>query len=573
MASDSDVAARAPRLVFFGNCQVQTLLTIYNRYVRPYTGFSTYFVDAHANDAPDSYETLASADIVVTQEGAPAARMTRDSIPASAATHIVPVVSGGFLWPLQGQPHAIPIASTYGNPPYMPEYCDSFLNNLIRKGTSPEDARTIYRNADLPQLCHVDRLYELTMDAQRQRDSATGYSCAAIIEQHLQHEALFQSAFHFDVRILKHLACTLFERMGVDRLFIDRIQNTLRSSPFFPRWVPIHPSIARHFKLQYISDDTRYPFMSEGSYTFDEYVLRYMRAEWNRDLEEGMIDAHRGTPSASARLASALLTSPHAGNGYHALSHRLAQEGRTEEALEACRNAAMASPDNPAVFHSLGRLCFQAGDLVPAEAAFQKAADLDPVNWDNQAWLRDVRLQLARDAAAAAADLAPNPAAARKALEQIDAIVRNVPPRPTGARPAIVMNFSRTGNGHYFLGDGWANQEEHFVWSVGSRSSLIVPYLDRQLTYRLEFDINGCYFPPDVTLTDLEVLVGDAVIGTFKVGSRATHACDITPALIGDDHSVRIDFSHPKFVVPANFGHPDRRELAICFFAATVTPV
>jgi tetratricopeptide (TPR) repeat protein len=403
-------------IVFLGNCQLLALADIFRRFIVPYGHCTTDFVDTNRTIDAASVERLGRAETVVTQVGGQTPAL-HAHIPAGVPVHTVPVVSGAFLYPYQGVQHPLKPTHAYGNTPYMPEYCDRFLARLVVDRVSPEDALAQYREHDVAASAHVGRLYELTLENQRQADAATGYDCATLIDHYLAEEQMFQSAFHFNGRIARHLASTLAERMGFDTKYSARIQAHVTEGPFVARWVPVHPSIAAHFRLRWFDPSARYPFLWEGGFTFDEYVLRFMQARWSAALQEGVIDAREGKPGARAKLERGLQEAPRSAEGHHELSRILEREGDTAGALKLQQRAARCKQTAPILIR-LAHLLRGAGDMQRAAKMLEGATKADPVDWHAWILLRDISIELerprrARLAAEQVVQLAPDPAKAQ----------------------------------------------------------------------------------------------------------------------------------------------------------------
>ena len=122
--------------------------------------------------------------------------------------------------------------------------------------------------------------------------------------------------------------------MGCEPARTENVLAGLWRSPFPSGCLPIHPVVARHFKLQWVTEEQRYPVRSEGSFTFSEYVRRYMAYEWNEPLAKGM----RGmaTDDADKRLETlrqGLALSPASADGHATHAQILMRLGRNAEAL------------------------------------------------------------------------------------------------------------------------------------------------------------------------------------------------------------------------------------------------
>jgi len=411
-------------IVFLGNCQLRALHEIFKRFIAPYNSFTSDYIDAYHRVTGSSHDSISRADTVIVQVADPP-HPTPVEIPPGATIHKVPLISGAFLWPYQGVEHPLKPAHSPGNWPYLAEYCDRFLAKLLVEGVSAEDALARYKAHDAAAAANAGRMKELTLERQRIVDQATGYDFATLIETYLAREALFQSAFHFDTRIARTLAAELADRMGFSRACSARIRDRLTQSPFVARWVPVHPSIARSFGLTWVREDTTYPFLWEGSFTFDDYVLRFMTARWSCALQEGVIDASQNKPGARAKLEQGLREAPNSAEGWHALSGIVEREGDLAQAITLQQRAVRCKPDADRLLR-LARLLGANGDQRRAARLLHQAARADPMNLAAWSALRDTLLaldrpKLALPAAEQVAALAPKPEAAETILASIRA--------------------------------------------------------------------------------------------------------------------------------------------------------
>lgn len=136
----------------------------------------------------------------------------------------------------------------------------------------------------------------------------------------------------------------------------------------------------------------------------------------------------------------------------------------------------------------------------------------------------------------------------------------------------LKIDFRRGGNARAFLGEGWSDQEDGQIWSVGSRSSLAIPGIDPASDYRLSLRVWPCLYPPHVTRGELRVSVGGETVGAFMLWHETTVECRIRKGLIPDDGVAVVTLDHPDFVVPSLYGSADTRELAVALIEATLEP-
>jgi tetratricopeptide (TPR) repeat protein len=147
---------------------------------------------------------------------------------------------------------------------------------------------------------------------------------------------------------MRALAEQFFEHMGVSRPVIDRMLRHLRTPPLVADELPIHPSVSRHFGLDFLGDDPAWRFTEEGRFSTEAFYLKYMRFEWNRDLEAGLALWHHGElESAMERLDRAISTSPRAAKAYFIQSLILWRWNRRDDAVLNARCAVELEPGEP----------------------------------------------------------------------------------------------------------------------------------------------------------------------------------------------------------------------------------
>ncbi len=325
------------RIVFLGNCQLLAVSRFYEQYAGRYHADEIQYIESYEDLSPSDLEAIQQADVIIEQlTDVPPVAAAR-GIRADAKHIMIPLVACGFLWPFAGEARP-------GNRPtwfnkigaYPGEMSDGYLNRLIEKGVSPEEAAETYCRLDVNGVRNLDRLYELVMDRQRRRDEMTGFRLTELIEAFFHDERVFTTSHHPGPRIMLALAGQLFERL---RLPVERIETfrRLARETHLP-WTeaPIHPSVARHFGLSYAGAETLYRYSADGFLTFREWVMRYMRGDWNADLEEGIALSSSDPAGALDKLGVGLACSPDSPDGHFAKGEALRRLGRFSEAEVCC---------------------------------------------------------------------------------------------------------------------------------------------------------------------------------------------------------------------------------------------
>jgi len=365
-------------MVFIGNCQVQSLSQLYQRFSEGKGEEEVAYLPSYEDLTDDRTAAIAAADIIIEQRMDVAPRAEIDGIATRAERQFVPLLAGGFLWPFAGQEHPRNESLWFmPSGPYGGEMADSYLNRLIDKGMPPAEAVDQYLALDVARVRHLDRLFELIIDRQRSRDAACGYQLADLIEERFREEPMFRTPHHPNLRLALSFTAQFFQRMGMGATAIKNLYERVRVTPFPKVQLPIHPAVARHFNLKYADAQTRYRINEEGRFTFAEFALRYMTYDWNRDLAEGIALAGRDLAQALPMMQAGLERSPNSADGWFCCAEALRRSGRPAEAETAVRRAIAIDPTEARHYNLLGHTLLDLGRLDEAAEAAERAVALD----------------------------------------------------------------------------------------------------------------------------------------------------------------------------------------------------
>jgi hypothetical protein len=338
-------AAPAP-VVFVGNCQMGALARLY-RHIRPdLRDADVTYVPSYEEANEADRRRIAEAGVLVQQVVDFAPRI--GDLPTRGRVHLVPHATAAFLWPYGGTPHPRnrPEPTLDLSGPYPAELGDSFLNKAIAAGMAPDAAVTSYLATDVPQVRRIDRLRELHMAKQRDRDQACGIPVADRIESQFQTTCLFRTANHPEPPMMLWLAAEVFARMGEPPAALALLESGA-PEVMPPSEMPIHPAVAEHFGLGWATAERRYRFFDEGGFTFSEYAGRYMRYEWNALLAEGMhLLWKRETRAGVEVLKRAVPSAPRSAVARMALADALESVGDVKAAVDYAYQAVAIEPDN-----------------------------------------------------------------------------------------------------------------------------------------------------------------------------------------------------------------------------------
>jgi tetratricopeptide (TPR) repeat protein len=364
------------RVVYIGNCQMQALVALHRRFVVPVSGDVPLLVDPYQALSDLDREAIASADLIVGQVTHDRSVDDLTALGGSAPRHLVPTLGGSFYWPFANQSHINHLK--YG--PYVGDLGDGFLNRMIRRGVPPDEAVQRYLDLDINSVVNLDRLLEVNIDQQRDRDAWTGYCFAEMIADRFRDEYLFLTPYHLNLALSRRWAAEIWQRIGVGAEPIARLERELTSPPFPAIARPIHPSVVRHFGLRFLGDEPRFRFPAEASsITFAQFARRYVRSEWNESLDEAVrLTFVRRADAALEKLQVGVEQNPGSVDGVRLLSDRLVQLKRPDEAIAIVRRAITIDPAEPYLHARLAVMLGGIGDLAGAEAAIRHAIELAP---------------------------------------------------------------------------------------------------------------------------------------------------------------------------------------------------
>jgi Flp pilus assembly protein TadD len=410
------------RVVFYGNCQALALHKIYSAHVAPRLAASSCFVDSFQKLSESGRSELARADFLVAQVITPKSLAALDALPSSAPRLMFPALAGLFLWPFGSQAHPLNPAVAG---PYPAELGDSYLNRKIKQGADVEATVAEYVELDVDRLRNLDRLLEVALEQQRLRDDLCGFSFAPFVAGNFRSKRLFLSPGHPALELTRMWSLEILRQFVPDSDVLDRVERNLTSNPFPNFELPIHPAVVRHFGLTFLPADATYRYGHEGRLTFGEFARRYMRYEWNRELENGfglIRSGHR--EAAREKLLAALQISPGSARAHAELGWLLAEAGELEQALGHAREAVRIDPADAHAQARLAHVLSKAGQPDAADAALRHAIELDAGDPALHATLSRGLAQRQRhaealEAARRAADLKPQDAAVRGHLASL----------------------------------------------------------------------------------------------------------------------------------------------------------
>jgi len=160
----------------------------------------------------------------------------------------------------------------YGQVPVFP-YGDSYVLKLLKEGLPPEEVIARYLKVDVAEEVDLDKLLRSALTLTERQDRTGAVKIADYVASNFRTKSLFQTVNHANNRLLLYMTNRMLEVLDcapVPETELNRVTETVE------RPMPVHPSIARHFGIGYIDDNSRYPVDEVRNLTFAEYIRDYV---------------------------------------------------------------------------------------------------------------------------------------------------------------------------------------------------------------------------------------------------------------------------------------------------------
>ena len=371
---------RGRQIVLIGNCQMQAMAGLHKRFVAGRSGDILEHVPSYQDLSDQHRAAIQRADLVVEQLFDLKQNADTEAVPTTTPRIFIPMVTAAFLWPFAGSPHPKNTFHPFlAGGPYGGEAAE-FLSQPAhpgrhRSGRSRRDLREPGRQQPRQSQPPVrNRHGPAALPRRGGRLPDRRPHGAALPHRTDIPQPLPPQCPHRDRPRQPVLRAT------GRRARRNRPHARLHADHAVPQGrTPVPPKRLPPLRVDFVTPDRRYRFMNEGTFTFREYALRYMRYEWNDALEEGMYLSQTGKlDEARERLTVSIQRSPLAAAAYNALSHVLNHQGARDEAVAAQRRAVALEPDAASYRANLGNLLRQERQLDEALTELQSAVADDP---------------------------------------------------------------------------------------------------------------------------------------------------------------------------------------------------
>jgi hypothetical protein len=144
--------------------------------------------------------------------------------------------------------------------------------------------------------------------------------------------------------------------------------------------------------------------------------------------------------------------------------------------------------------------------------------------------------------------------------------------RDDGVAPAVVIDFSASGNSEDFIVEGWAVQGPDHRWAEGTQSTLRFTSPPRDRDYTLEMLLWPLTLTGRHSEQRLQIMIGQTEVGYCSVTHQAFLEFELPGSALSDEHTI-MRFLHPDAISPLELGiSADPRQLALAFKKIKLKP-
>jgi hypothetical protein len=319
------------KIAVIGNCQGAIVAHAIETALDGQPDFAVRYIPSYEHATPEDHAFVQSAEKVLNQvtDRPPKNRLLEELQGSSRDLVHYPLLSCNFLYPFSIRPHPRSIGSRAPHIPagfYQDQLSDNQLITLMEKSpdSAPEDIAEEYLALDYNDIIGLDELLARSRAKVERAGAISGLNLWPRIEGLFRYQPIFWTNLHPAEVLLRPLCKFALERLqlGLSGPEIDAATKNLERLGF--AHMPIHPSIIRHFGIEWATPHYRYKGFHEGDFTAREYVCRYVRFDHD--------DA----------LAKAIYELYHDGDLQLALSELRAAEERHPDGLEIPINLSVA---------------------------------------------------------------------------------------------------------------------------------------------------------------------------------------------------------------------------------------
>jgi hypothetical protein len=273
--------------------------------------------------------------------------VTRDDLSAGCRFIEYPVCLLNYVWPLAVHDDRFDALSPEVARHFPYSICDSLLRDLVLQGVPEDEVVEAYMAHDITAMFKLDRLRRFNEIKLRDIDGMATFPMYDFINARFQDTQLFRTLNHPSGVLMAELLRRIVDHLPIitDLPVAAAALRTFEFGPGIqPYDAPVHPQIVKHFGLKWAEAD-RYQFWHEGSFSFEEHLIRLYHGRCNLTGYEGMkAYSARNLPLAQDLLEQTVADLPRSGYFRGILGELYLGLGRTDDAVAIMRESWALDP-------------------------------------------------------------------------------------------------------------------------------------------------------------------------------------------------------------------------------------
>ena len=192
----------------------------------------------------------------------------KDDMPTNCQVLRFPILWLNSLWPM-----AVDDPLNKPTPEHAAglfPYGDRMVVKLRKLDPNPAKVFTRWRKTDLRQKVDLDRFHEINVEKYIDLDKRAELKFGAYVMETFRKKRLFMTHNHPAQDLVRHVRDTIFDALGIAPPPTDLAAISRRLGDIH---MPIHPSVAAHFKLEWWRPDMEFQHY-DNAYRMDEFIRR-----------------------------------------------------------------------------------------------------------------------------------------------------------------------------------------------------------------------------------------------------------------------------------------------------------
>ena len=269
-----------PTLIVSGNCQGRFLARVLEANPEIADRYRVVYFRAFRKGDTDTIarEDLESCAVLLEQVAHQAPELPdKDALPIGCRVLRFPILFLNSLWPQAIDDPRNEETKTKVHSAGLWPYGDRYVLKLLDQGLTPEQLIEPYLQWNLAEKIDLDRFHQINWAKAKELDQRSEIHLGRYVNKNFRKQRLFVTRNHPSLYMLAAMRNKVFQALDLTPPYNDADIEPA-SGGMYNSFVPVHPSVAKHFELEWWSPDDVYRTHGEDV-PIGEYIRRYAAFE------------------------------------------------------------------------------------------------------------------------------------------------------------------------------------------------------------------------------------------------------------------------------------------------------